>query len=99
VAGVRQLLTGATDTDHSPLRAAPAWPMAFQYAGRALADVAQRGTLTRGLRAVLAHHLLFTFNRLGVSAEHQHLLATAASQVVFQHEHACGPQTRQQLQP
>jgi protein-L-isoaspartate(D-aspartate) O-methyltransferase len=73
--------------------------MAFQHTGRALADLTQHGTLTRGLRAVLAHHLLFTFNRLGVSAEHQRLLATAASQAVFQHEHASGPDARQQLQP
>lgn len=91
VAGVRRLLTAAADTADSPLRSAPAWPMAFQHAGRALADLAQHGTLTRGLRAVLAHHLLFTFNRLGVSAEHQYLLATTASQVVFQHEHGTGP--------
>lgn len=90
VAAVRRLLTAAADADDSPLRSAPAWPVAFQHAGRALADLAQHGTLTRGLRAVLAHHLLFTFNRLGVSAEHQHLLATAAGQVVFQHERASG---------
>jgi protein-L-isoaspartate(D-aspartate) O-methyltransferase len=37
---------------------------------------------------VLTHHLLFAFNRLGISAEQQHLLATAASQVVFHQEHA-----------
>ncbi|MGH3720522.1 MAG: methyltransferase, FxLD system [Pseudonocardiaceae bacterium] len=48
--------------------------------------MAQQGTLTWGLRAVLAHHLLFAFNRLGIAAQHQHVLATAASQVVFQPE-------------
>lgn len=99
VAAARRLITATADTDHSPLRSTPAWPGAFQHAGRALADLAQHGTLTRGLRAVLAHHLLFTFNRLGVSAEHQNLLAIAAGQVVFQHEHAAGHEARQQLQP
>ncbi|MGH3854548.1 MAG: methyltransferase domain-containing protein [Pseudonocardiaceae bacterium] len=43
------------------------------------AEENQQGNLTRGLRAVLTHHLLFAFNRQGISAEHQHLLATAAS--------------------
>ena len=84
MAAMRRLITAAADTDDSPLRSAPDWPMAFQHAVRALAELAQRGTLTRGLRAVLAHHALFTFNRLGLAAKHQHLLATAASQVVFQ---------------
>lgn len=99
VAAVRRLLTAAADTDDSPLRSVPAWPMAFQHAGRGLADLAQRGTLTRGLRAVLAHHLLFTFNRLGVPAEHQALLAATAGQVIFQNEHASGHEAREQLQP
>ncbi|MGH3710646.1 MAG: thiopeptide-type bacteriocin biosynthesis protein [Pseudonocardiaceae bacterium] len=88
VAAVQQLITATTDTDDSPLRSAPAWPAAFDHAGRVLADPNQQGNLTRGLRAVLIHHLLFAFNRLGISAEHKHLLATAASQVVFQQQHA-----------
>lgn len=86
VAGVQRLVTATTDTDDSPLRSAPAWPAAFEHAGRALSDLNQQGDLTRGLRAVVTHHLLFAFNRLGISAEHQHLLATAASQVVFQQD-------------
>lgn len=84
LAAVQQLLAAASDTDDSPLASAPDWPAAFEHTGQALADLAQQGTLTRGLRAVLAHHLLFAFNRLGVAAEHQHVLYTAASQVVFQ---------------
>ncbi|MGH4021406.1 MAG: thiopeptide-type bacteriocin biosynthesis protein [Pseudonocardiaceae bacterium] len=66
VAAVRQLLTAADDTDDSPLRTASAWPQAFQDAGQAIAELAQQTTLTRGLRAVLAHHLLFSLNRLGM---------------------------------
>jgi protein-L-isoaspartate(D-aspartate) O-methyltransferase len=38
------------------------------------------------MRAVLAHHLLFAFNRLGISTQHQHMLAATASRVVFQQE-------------
>jgi protein-L-isoaspartate(D-aspartate) O-methyltransferase len=83
VAAVQRLLTAAADADNSPLRAELAWPTAFDRAGHALADLHQHGALTRGLRAVLTQHLLFAFNRLGVSAEHQYLLATAACQVIF----------------
>ncbi len=85
-AAVQRLVTAAGDTADSPLASAPAWPAAFEHAGRALADLAQQGNLTRGLRAVLAHHLLFVFNRLGVCAQHQHVLATAASRIVFQQD-------------
>ncbi|HVQ99754.1 MAG TPA: methyltransferase, FxLD system, partial [Mycobacterium sp.] len=86
LAAVQRLLAAASDTGDSPLASAPDWPAAFEHTGQALADMAQQGILTRGLRAVLAHHLLFAFNRLGIAAQHQHVLATAASQVVFQRE-------------
>jgi protein-L-isoaspartate(D-aspartate) O-methyltransferase len=79
---VQRLLAAAGDTGDSPLASAPDWPAAFEHTGQALADLAQHGTLTRGLRAVLA----FAFNRLGIAAQHQHVLATAASQVIFQQE-------------
>jgi protein-L-isoaspartate(D-aspartate) O-methyltransferase len=83
VVAVQRLITAAADTYGSPLHAEPAWRTAFDHAGKALADLNQHSALTRGLRAVLTHHLLFAFNRLGVSAEHQYLLATSASQVIF----------------
>lgn len=66
---MQQLVTATDDTDDSPLHAAPAWPATFEHAGRVLADLNQQGNLARGLRAVLTHHLLFAFNRLGISAE------------------------------
>jgi protein-L-isoaspartate(D-aspartate) O-methyltransferase len=88
VMAVQRLITAAGDTDNSPLTSRPSWPAAFDRAGHALADLNQQGHLTRGLRAVLAHHLLFEFNRLGISAEQQYLLATAAYQVVFRQEPA-----------
>lgn len=83
VAAVRQLITATAHTDDSPLQSEPAWPAAFQQAGRDLADLAQQGSLTRGLRAVLAHHILFAWNRLGIPTELQHRLADIAGKVVF----------------
>src|ERR1700731_4888494 len=55
----------------------------LEDAGRKLAELASRGILARGLRAVLTHHLLFLFNRHGVSAADQHTLAAAARRAVF----------------
>jgi protein-L-isoaspartate(D-aspartate) O-methyltransferase len=56
----------------------PGWPKrvtAFTQAGRRLARLAADGQLTRGLRAVLAHHAIFAFNRSGVSAADQAAMA------------------------
>jgi thiopeptide-type bacteriocin biosynthesis protein len=60
-----------------------AWTTAFGHAGTTLADLARTGNLTRGLRAVLAHHILFAWNRLGLSHTTQSLLAHAARSAVF----------------
>jgi protein-L-isoaspartate(D-aspartate) O-methyltransferase len=89
-AAVRQLITTDTDREHSPLQAAPAWPAAFKRAGQKLAELAHQGTLTRGLRAVLAHHILFAWNRAGIPGPQQALLAATASQVVF-YQQSVGP--------
>jgi protein-L-isoaspartate(D-aspartate) O-methyltransferase len=83
VDAMQALLTGMADAPGSPLHARPDWGGAFEYAGRQLAELASRGILARGLRSVLAHHLLFLFNRHGVPAADQYLLASAARQAVF----------------
>ncbi|WP_455362348.1 methyltransferase, FxLD system [Streptomyces sp. SYSU K21746] len=88
LAAVQMLITADGDTADSPLTQAPAWPSAFEDAGWDLAELARRGTLTRGIRAVLTTHLVFAFNRLGISADHQAALATAASRVVFHRQPA-----------
>lgn len=80
------LLTANAATTASPLHHTPTWPAAFTTAGVRLAELAATGRLTRGLRAVLTHHLLFGFNRLGIPATHQHRLATAAVHAVFGEE-------------
>jgi protein-L-isoaspartate(D-aspartate) O-methyltransferase len=85
LAAVQTLITAQDDIAASPLTRTPAWPSSHEQAGRALASLAHSGQLTRGLRAVLTDHLLFTFNRLGIPAADQAVLATAASNAVFHH--------------
>lgn len=83
LAAVQTLIIAQGDAHDSPLTRLPDWPAAFEDAGRTLADLAHHGQLSRGLRAVLTDHLLFTFNRLGISGTHQNVLATAATRVIF----------------
>lgn len=59
------------------------WLSAFEHAGRTLRRLAEAGSLTRGLRAVLTHHIIFHWNRLGLPAPAQALLAQAATEVAF----------------
>lgn len=80
---VQRLITATMDTAGSPLHTTPTWVDAFEHTGRRLADLAAHGTLTRGLRGVLTQHLLFLFNRHGICADDQYVLAAAASRMVF----------------
>ncbi|WP_326796965.1 methyltransferase, FxLD system [Streptomyces sp. NBC_01808] len=89
-ARVQMLITAADDSPGSPLAQTPAWPAAYENAAKALADLAGHGALTRGIRAVLTDHLLFAFNRLGISAEHQAVVARAASRTVFHRKPGSG---------
>ncbi|MFJ9552239.1 methyltransferase, FxLD system [Nocardiopsis sp. NPDC101807] len=66
-----------------PLGALAPWAEAFTTTGRAVADLSTRGLLARGLRAVLAHHLIFAFNRWGLPYRDQHILTTTAKEVVM----------------
>ncbi|WP_327586957.1 methyltransferase, FxLD system [Nonomuraea sp. NBC_00507] len=59
------------------------WVAAFERAGRALAELAAEGRLTRGLRAVLAHHIIFHANRAGLLIQDQAALAALAVDTVF----------------
>ncbi|GGZ93132.1 methyltransferase, FxLD system [Streptomyces bluensis] len=66
--------------------AEPGWAervTAFEDAGHQLARLASEGRLTRGLRAVLAHHAIFAFNRAAVSAGEQVATAWLGCQVAF----------------
>ncbi|WP_405018105.1 thiopeptide-type bacteriocin biosynthesis protein [Kitasatospora sp. NBC_00070] len=62
---------------------AATWFADHTAAGEGLAALALDGRLTRGLRAVTCHVLLFHFNRLGLSTNEQALLATAAADTIL----------------
>ncbi|MEU4179432.1 methyltransferase, FxLD system [Streptomyces sp. NPDC026589] len=66
-----------------PLHGHSAWVTAFERAGATLADLAQRGALTRGLRAVIAHHIIFHANRAGLLRDDQSALSNIAREAVM----------------
>jgi thiopeptide-type bacteriocin biosynthesis protein len=74
--------TPLTSTD-GPLASFTAWAEVFTDAGRDLQRLAHEGNLGRGLRAVLAHHVLFHWNRLGLPYPTQALLAQATANVIL----------------
>ncbi|MEU4594493.1 thiopeptide-type bacteriocin biosynthesis protein [Micromonospora aurantiaca (nom. illeg.)] len=57
---------------------------AYATAGGRLRQLNQTGRLHhRGLRGILAHHVIFTWNRRGVPGLHQAAVATAAKTLIF----------------
>lgn len=62
-----------------PVAHAAPWLAAFHTAGRQLGDAAAQGHLDRGLRAILTHVVIFHWNRFGLSATSQSILARAAT--------------------
>ncbi|GAB3943618.1 hypothetical protein GCM10029976_066500 [Kribbella albertanoniae] len=71
--------TSALITGSTPLAFASAWIEAFSRAGAALAAT----PLTRGVRETIAHHIIFHWNRIGLSATTQSILTRAAKAAVF----------------
>jgi thiopeptide-type bacteriocin biosynthesis protein len=61
-----------------PVAFAAPWRDAFAAAGHRLAHAATTGTLQRGLRATISHIVIFHWNRLGLPAHTQGILARAA---------------------
>ncbi|WP_328469073.1 thiopeptide-type bacteriocin biosynthesis protein [Actinoplanes sp. NBC_00393] len=85
-ASVQRLMTVDPDSlthNDAPLTAARAWIEAFNSAGAALGLLHEKGRLQRGLREILTHHVLFAWNRRGLSNPEQAALAVAAKTVVF----------------
>jgi thiopeptide-type bacteriocin biosynthesis protein len=86
---VRTLLSVPTQQDTAlfapggPVEYARPWLAAFEHAGRILGDAATSDVLERGVRAVLTHLLIFHWNRLGLSASTQSVLARAAALAVL----------------
>lgn len=61
-----------------PLAPLAGWLAAFTTTGERLADLAHIGELHRGVRGVLAYHVLHHWNRLAIPACHQARLARLA---------------------
>lgn len=84
-ADLRRLLTA--DTAHvfgaGSLGKHAAWADTYRQAGAWLGEAARTGALRRGVRAVLAHHVIFAWNRLGLPHTTQSVLATLAAAVAF----------------
>jgi len=82
----RRLLTADAESqtrDGAPLARHASWAAAYETAGRDLAALAAAGRLHRGLRDVLAHHVIFAWNRLGLPYQSQSALAGTAKTAVF----------------
>jgi thiopeptide-type bacteriocin biosynthesis protein len=78
VADVSALLNSS-----GPLAPITEWATAFSQTGRALAEAGPAGTLDRGLRQVLSYHVIFHWNRLGLSIGSQSALAWAARAAIL----------------
>ncbi len=83
---VRKLMTADAHglcCPDGPLHGHDAWVAAFERAGNTLSGLARRGVLTRGLRAVIAHHVIFHANRAGLLRDDQSALSHIAREVVM----------------
>jgi thiopeptide-type bacteriocin biosynthesis protein len=83
---VRLLITADAESqmrEGAPLAHCAQWASAWATAGRELASLAAAGQLHRGLRDVLAHHVIFAWNRLGLPYATQSVLAGTAKTAVF----------------
>ncbi|MYV98375.1 methyltransferase, FxLD system [Streptomyces sp. SID3343] len=82
--------------------AEPGWAervAAFENAGHRLRRLAADGRLTRGLRAVLAHHAIFTLNRAGVPVDEQAATAWLGREVAFTDRNEADVSTRRYTFP
>ncbi|MEU1533950.1 thiopeptide-type bacteriocin biosynthesis protein [Streptomyces fagopyri] len=78
---IRPLLLADSDAllrAGGPLEPVAEWAAAYHRTGQSLSDAVQSGTLDRGLRQVLSYHVLFHWNRIGLSIRGQSTLAWAA---------------------
>ncbi|GAA1540604.1 methyltransferase, FxLD system [Streptomyces albidochromogenes] len=86
VQAMRQLMTADARSlcrPRGPLDGHAEWVNAFERAGTALARLAADGRLTRGLRAVIAHHVIFHANRAGIRLDDQSALSNIAREAVM----------------
>jgi protein-L-isoaspartate(D-aspartate) O-methyltransferase len=66
-----------------PLAGCEPWIAAFEQTGQALLSLSREGRLGRGLRAVLAHHIIFHANRAGISVPELSTMAALAMTATF----------------
>jgi len=72
-----------TEIRSTSLAFADDWLAAFEQGGQVLRSLTEEGNLTRGTRAVCAHHVIFHWNRAGLPGGVQADLARAARQAIF----------------
>ncbi|WP_433531298.1 thiopeptide-type bacteriocin biosynthesis protein [Micromonospora sp. CA-263727] len=75
--------TDLSSEGHDLLDPVRPWLAATNETGEALRNLAHTGVLRRGLRDVLAHHVIFHWNRLGLTTPAQAILAHCASTVIL----------------
>ncbi|NNG84148.1 thiopeptide-type bacteriocin biosynthesis protein [Streptomyces cacaoi] len=86
---IRQLLVSDTSPDGpvfgkgAPLHRVSEWAAAFRRTGNALKEGVTAGVLDRGIRRVLAYHVIFHWNRIGLSLGAQSALALAARNAIL----------------
>ncbi|MFD7718575.1 thiopeptide-type bacteriocin biosynthesis protein [Streptomyces sp. NPDC059814] len=86
---IRPLLFADSDALLRPgglLEPVAEWAAAFRSTGQELRRTVQAGTLDRGLRQVLSYHVIFHWNRLGLSIRTQSILAWAARTAILHHD-------------
>jgi protein-L-isoaspartate(D-aspartate) O-methyltransferase len=88
-AAMRRLITAdarllSRPTGHGALSEHSGWVAAFERTGQTLAGLSRQGRLTRGLRAVIAHHVIFHANRAGLSLADQSALSALAIEVTME---------------
>jgi len=83
--------TPAPTNSHDPLDPIQPWLAAAKTTGEALRNLAYTGTLRRGLRDVLAHHVIFHWNRLGLATTTQTVLACTAAAATLETTLATAP--------
>lgn len=75
--------TRAITRPAAALSAITSWAEDLDQQGRKIARAAHDGTLTRGLRQILSLHVIFHWNRMGLTASQQAVWAAAAAAAVF----------------
>lgn len=83
---VRRLIsvdTAELTSPEKPLATILDWLNAYTNAGENLSRLNLAGRLHRGLRDSLAHHIIFAWNRAGLPASTQSLLAATAAVIIF----------------